>query len=165
MYDYLLYFLIFSFLGWCAEVVFYIIRTGRLVNRGFITGPFCPIYGIGICLSYFLLGSVESFVLLSVLSMAIATIVEFSVGYIIDKGLGRRLWDYTSEKGNILGYVCPRFSIIWGVVCASVIKFIPRLNPVTERMKTPFGYLFSFSLLTFILIDAKCEAKTKKALR
>ena len=99
MYNYLLYFLIFSFLGWCVEVIFCFFKTGRFVNRGFAKGPICPIYGIGISLSYLLLGSVESFPLLALLSMATATAVELIAGVIFDKIFGVRLWDYTCEKG------------------------------------------------------------------
>ena len=128
MYKYLLYFLIFSFLGWCAEVVFAAIKTGRFVNRGLLCGPVCPIYGVGICLSSLLLGSVKSFALLVLLSMAIATAVELAVGVVTEHSLGKRLWDYRGEKGNILGYVCPRFSLIWGVVCAIVLKLLPLLD-------------------------------------
>ena len=162
MYKYLLYFLVFSFLGWCAEVVFYIFKTGRLVNRGIAKGPICPIYGIGICLSYLLLGSLDSFVLTAILSMAVATIVEFSVGLFTDKTLGRRLWDYSSERGNILGYVCPRFSLLWGVISAAVVKLIPRLDPLIEMMQTPFGYGTVFVLCVLSLIDIRSQMLKKK---
>ena len=102
MFDYLLYFLIFSFLGWCAEVVFHVIKTGSYENRGLAKGPVCPIYGIGICLSYLLLGWIDSFLLLAVFSMAVATAVEFLVGLITDRLIGQRIWDYTLEKGDQL---------------------------------------------------------------
>ncbi len=163
MYKYLLYFLVFSFLGWCAEVIFYIFKTGRLVNRGIAKGPICPIYGIGICLSYLLLGSLESFILTALLSMAVATIVEFSVGFLVDRALGRRLWDYTSERGNILGYVCPRFSILWGIICAAIIRIIPMLDPVIQRMATPFGYALTFVLLVLSFADISIQASKGKS--
>ena len=157
MYEYLLYFLVFSFAGWCAEVVFSIFKTGRLVNRGFAKGPVCPIYGIGISLSYLLLGSVKSFVLLAILSMAIATAVEFSVGILFDKLLGIRLWDYREERGNIGGYVCPRFSLIWGVVSAAVIRLIPRLAPLIELAKTPGIRAITVVLFVAVIVDIKRE--------
>ena len=157
MYEYLLYFLVFSFAGWCAEVVFYIFKTGRLVNRGFAKGPVCPIYGIGISLSYLLLGSVKSFVLLAILSMAIATAVEFSVGILFDKLLGIRLWDYREERGNIGGYVCPRFSLIWGVVSAAVIRLIPRLAPLIELAKAPVIRAIAVVLFVAVIVDIKRE--------
>lgn len=165
MYKYLLYFLVFSFLGWCAEVIFYVFKTGRFVNRGLARGPFCPIYGIGICLSYLLLGSLESFILTALLSMAVATIVEFSVGFLVDRAFGRRLWDYTSEKGNILGYVCPRFSVLWGVICAAVIKSIPLLDAAINRMSTPFGYALTFVLLVLSFADISIQVSKTDPVR
>ena len=84
MYKYLLYFLIFSFLGWCAEVIFHLLKEGAFVNRGLAKGPICPIYGVGICLIDLLLGSIDSFLLLALLSMAVATAVELLVGYFTD---------------------------------------------------------------------------------
>ena len=95
--------------------------------------------------------------------MAVATIVEFLVGLFADRTLGVRLWDYTGERGNILGYVCPRFSIIWGVVSACAIRLIPRLDPVLELFKNPVGYAISVLLLIAIIIDEKIsilKAKT-----
>ena len=163
MYKYLLYFLIFSFLGWCTEVVFYIFKTGRLTNRGLAKVPFCPIYGIGICLSYLLLFRVKSFFLLSLLCMAVATLVEFFVGFFTDRILYRRLWDYTNEKGNILGYVCPRFSVIWGVVCALTVKIIPRLDRAVFLMGSVPGFVFSFALLVMIVADSNYEILTNKS--
>lgn len=163
MYDYLLYFLIFSFLGWCAEVVFYIFKTGRVVNRGLAKGPFCPIYGVGISLCYLTFGWVDSFVLLSLFSMAMATAVEFLVGAFLGRTIGQRLWDYSAERGNILGYVCPRFSLIWGVVCAAVIKLIPLLDPVIDYLKTPVFYAFSFALLVAIIVDSKDEMLKRRS--
>ena len=157
MYEYLLYFLVFSFAGWCAEVAFYIFKTGRLVNRGFAKGPVCPIYGIGISLSYLLLGGVDSFVLLVLLSMAIATAVEFTVGILFDKLFGIRLWDYREERGNICGYVCPRFSLIWGLVSATVIRIIPRLSLLTELAKRLEIRVISVVLFALIIIDIKHE--------
>ena len=157
MYEYLLYFLVFSFVGWCAEVTFYIFKTGRLVNRGFAKGPVCPIYGIGISLSYLLLGGVDSFVLLVLLSMAIATAVEFTVGILFDKLLGIRLWDYREERGNIGGYVCPRFSLIWGLVSAAVIRLIPRLTFLTELSARPEIRVISVVLFALIVVDIKHE--------
>ena len=155
MYKYLLYFLIFSFLGWCAEVVFQFFKSGRFVNRGLARGPFCPIYGVGICLSYALLGGVGSFVLLALLSMAIATAVELAVGYMTDRALSLRLWDYTGEKGNILGYVCPRFSLIWGIVCATVIKLLGFFDPLSEVLDAPIFKGIAFTLFVLVLTDER----------
>ena len=155
MYKYLIYFLIFSFLGWCAETVFAAVRYGRFVRRGLLRGPVCPIYGVGICLSYLLLGTVRSFITLALLSMAVATIVEFLVGLLADKALKSRLWDYRGEKGNILGYVCPRFSLIWGVVSAVVIRLIPRLDGILSLLDFPLARAVTFIIMCIVVIDTK----------
>lgn len=155
MYKYLVYFLIFSFLGWCTEVVFHLLKCGRFINRGLATGPICPIYGVGICLASLILGRVESFFLTALFSMAILTVIEFAVGYFSDKCLGCRLWDYSSERGNIQGYVCPRFSVIWGIVCALVIRSLPRLDAPLLRLENPVAYSLSFVLLIISIADIK----------
>lgn len=155
MYKYLLYFLIFSFLGWCIEVIFYAVRCGHFVNRGLARGPVCPIYGIGIGISAALLRSVKSFLFLSLLAMSVATIVELVVGIVTHKILGTRLWNYTEEKGNILGYVCPRFSLIWGIACASVIKLLPFLDRALVLLCNPICYALSIVILVIIIVDAK----------
>jgi uncharacterized membrane protein len=155
MYKYLLYFLIFSFLGWCAEVSFHAVKYKSLVNRGLARGPVCPIYGVGICLSYALLGSVDSFLLLALLSMAIATAVELAVGFFTDRALSLRLWDYTAERGNILGYVCPRFSVVWGIVTAAILRLLPLLSALIDALDTPVLRGVSFLLFILIVLDLK----------
>ena len=164
MYKYLLYFLIFSFLGWLVEVVFHAVKHGRLVNRGLARGPVCPIYGIGICLCDILLGSVRSFLLLALLSMAIATAVELAVGYLTDRALHTRLWDYTSERGNILGYVCPRFSVTWGIATAFVLRLLPLLSALVDALDTPVARGASFALLILITVDLR-ESMTRMVRR
>ena len=163
MYKYLLYFLIFSFLGWCAEVLFHVLKSGRFVNRGLGHVPFCPVYGVGICLSSLLLGGVRSFVLLALLSMAIATAVELAVGYLADRLLGCRLWDYSGEKGNILGYVCPRFSLVWDVACAAVIKTLPLVDSMIKSLDTPVFKGVAFVLLVTVLVDERISMTKPKA--
>ena len=155
MYKYLLYFLIFSFLGWCAETVFRFFKSGRVVNPGLAKGPFCPIYGIGICLCAVLLRDIGNFVLLAILSMAIATAVELLVGIFSDRVLSLRLWDYTSEKGNILGYVCPRFSLIWGLLCASVIRLLPLVDRVVDMLGGAVFKGAAFLVFVLVLTDER----------
>ena len=161
MYEYLLYFLIFSFLGWCLEVAFHLLKCGKLVNRGLAYGPFCPIYGVGVCLSRLLLGSVENFFALFLLCMAVATAVEFAVGLILDKTLGRRLWDYSSVRGNLSGYVCPSFSVAWGIIGALVVKFLPRFDPYLERLHTPLFMILTGVAVSLLILDISLSAVIK----
>ena len=153
MYKYLVYFLIFSFLGWCAEVLFCAVKEGRYVNRGLARGPVCPIYGVGLCLCRFLLGSVKSAPLLFLFSMSVATAVEFVTGVVSERITGRRLWDYGDIGGNILGYVCPAFSVLWGLVCTLVLRALPLVDPYVTALEGPLGYTVFGVLFLLVLID------------
>ena len=153
MYKYLLYFLIFSFLGWCVEVGYHVIKMRRFENRGLAWGPFCSVYGVGICLCSILLSRVDSFLLTALFSMAIATAVELFVGFFTDRVLSLRLWNYSKEKGNILGYVCPKFSVAWGIACALVIELLPLIDPLILWLDAPLFRCAAFMMFVLVLID------------
>ena len=97
--------------------------------------------------------------------MAVAPIVEFLVGLFAHRTFGVRLWDYTGERGNILGYVCPRFSLIWGVISAAVIKLIPRLDPLLDLLRNPIGYAVSVLLFVMIIVDEKFSMAKPKMIK
>ena len=116
---------IYSFLGWCAEVVFAACRRGIFVNRGFLNGPVCPIYGFGVALVLGLLEPVKSsFLLLFFGSMLLTTALEFIIGFIMESFFHDKWWDYSNNPFNIKGYVCLEFSIIWGLACVLVVDVI-----------------------------------------
>lgn len=123
---------IYSFLGWCAEVVFAACRRGIFVNRGFLNGPVCPIYGFGVALVLALLAPVkDSFVLLFLGSMAVTTALEFIIGFIMESFFHDKWWDYSQNPFNIKGYVCLEFSLIWGFACVLVVDVI---HPLIARL-------------------------------
>lgn len=120
-----LMFFIYSFLGWCAEVVFATLKTGKFINRGFLNGCVCPIYGFGfvivlLCLQYFL----NNIILLFFASVVLTSLLEFATGFVLEKIFNKKWWDYSKEPFNIKGYVCVRFSILWGLACVFVLKII-----------------------------------------
>ena len=123
---------IYSFLGWCAEVVFAACRRGIFVNRGFLNGPVCPIYGFGVALVLWLLEPVKSnFFLLFFGSMLLTTALEFIIGFIMESFFHDKWWDYSSNPFNIKGYVCLEFSIIWGLACVLVVDVI---HPIIQKL-------------------------------
>ena len=116
---------IYAFLGWCTEVVFAAVNKGRFVNRGFLNGPVCPIYGVGILLVVLLLGPVkDNLLLLYVGSVLLTTVVELVTGFVMEKAFHHRWWDYSKMPLNIGGYVCLQFSLLWGVACVLVVDVI-----------------------------------------
>lgn len=109
-------------LGWCLEVFYRRFnknnQTRRWVNPGFLTGPWLPLYGFGLCLLY-LLASIEDSKSLTFVIMAVAmTGLEYLAGLIFIKGMKIKLWDYSNEKFNIQGIICIKFSIYWALLGA-----------------------------------------------
>lgn len=127
-------FVIGSLLGWCIELFFRrYVSQKKWMNPGFLTGPYLPIYGFGVILLYGLsnipLGIDNGFVevLIRIIIIGVAmTLDEFIAGLIFIKGFKIKLWDYSNRKGNIMGIICPIFSLIWLAV-GSLYYFL--LNP------------------------------------
>lgn len=129
---YLLYFFIYAFLGWCTEVSFATLKTGKFVNRGFLNGPVCSIYGFGMIFVLLLLTPIKNnLLLLFIGSLLVATTLEFVTGFVLEKFFHRKWWDYSKEPFNIKGYICLRFSILWGLCCLFVIAVI---HPLIEKL-------------------------------
>lgn len=125
-------FLIYSFLGWVLEVVYNAVKSGKIVNRGFLNGPLCPIYGVGmVCLMMFL-NSIDPFTaaedtnvfVLFGAGFLFGSAVELIGGWILDKLFHMRWWDYSKQPFNIKGYVCLGFSLLWGIGCIVVVGMI-----------------------------------------
>ena len=121
----ILMFFAYGFLGWCAEVAYAACCEGRFVNRGFLNGPICPIYGFGVLGVILLLQPFEhSLALLFAGSLVITTLIEFVTGFVLEKVFHAKWWDYSDKPMNIMGYVCLPFSLMWGVACVAVVRFV-----------------------------------------
>ena len=128
-------FVIGSLLGWLIELFFRrFVSQKKWMNPGFLTGPYLPIYGFGVALLYGIsniplgIEIVAVDVIVRILFIGVAmTLVEFIAGLIFIKGLGIKLWDYSNRKGNIMGIICPIFSLAWLAV-GSLYYFL--LNPI-----------------------------------
>ena len=121
----ILMFFVYGFLGWCTEVAYATCYEGRFVNRGFLNGPICPIYGFGVIGVVVLLEPFESnLALLFAGSLVVTTLIEFITGLVLERVFHAKWWDYTDKPLNIMGYVCLPFSLMWGAACVVVIRFI-----------------------------------------
>lgn len=139
MYQLLWIFFLYAFLGWCTEVSYAALRTGKFVNRGFLNGPVCPIYGCGVVV---VLAGLEplkgNFVLLFLGSVVLTSALEWATGFVLEKLFRQRWWDYSDKPFNLGGYICLEFSVMWGFACLFVvdilhpsIEFFIRLIPHT----------------------------------
>lgn len=115
-------FFIYGFAGWCVEVIFHAANKGIFINRGFLIGPICPIYGYGLVAVILALTPIKDNVFLVYIgSVIICSVFELIVGWASEKFMHTRLWDYTDNAFNIGGYVCLKFSLLWGVGCICIL--------------------------------------------
>lgn len=114
------------------EVIYAAANHARFVNRGFLIGPLCPIYGFGVLSVLWMLAPVkDSLILLYLGSVIICSVIEFIVGWASEKFMHVRLWDYSDNALNIGGYVCLSFSLLWGIGCMCVVYIV---HPRIERL-------------------------------
>lgn len=150
-----LLFFIYSFLGWCIEVSFVAITLGRIENRGFLHGPGCPIYGIGMLgVLSTVLPLKENWILLFLGGMVVCTLVELIGGWALDKIFHMRWWDYSDKPLNINGYVCLSFSIMWGMGVLIVVKFVhPLIMLVLGKMPRVLGIILICVIGSILIAD------------
>lgn len=114
-------FVIGSVFGWILELFFRrFVSQKKWMNPGFLTGPYLPIYGTGVVVLYgisnipFGMNIYWLEVIIKILIIGVGmTLIEFIAGLIFIKGMGIKLWDYSDRKGNIMGLICPIFSLAW----------------------------------------------------
>lgn len=150
VYFLILYFFTYGFLGWCTEVAYATAKQKRFVNRGFLNGPVCPIYGVGVSVViYFLTPVSGNFFSLYLSSTVLVTVLEGLTGYFMDKIFHHKWWDYSNQPLNIGGYVCLIFSLVWGVACVAIVKVI---HPVIHNVLAFLPVTAGIVLVSFLLI-------------
>lgn len=162
IYFILLYFFVYGFLGWCTEVGFAAFKTHHFVNRGFLNGPICPIYGVGVTAVITVLTPYKSdIIVLYILSVVLVTVLEGVTGWAMDKIFHNKWWDYSDMPLNIGGYVCLLFSIVWGFACLFIIYFIqPLVHDVLAFIPTIVGIILIIILGITLIADLYVTAST-----
>jgi len=162
LYQMLTYFFIYGFLGWVSEVAFAGVKQRKFVNRGFLKGPICPIYGVSVTLVVMLLERFRSnILLLFILSFVLVTLLEGVTGFVLEKVFHNKWWDYSKRKFNIGGYVCLLFSVIWGFCCVIVVEFIQRFFEIGVAHLPIILGIIILSLLSIVLCIDVIVTSTK----
>ena len=165
IYYSILYFFVYGFLGWCTEVIFAAFKQHRFVNRGFLNGPICPIYGVGVILVIACLEAFQSnLLLLYISSVILVTVLEGVTGWAMDKLFHNKWWDYSKLPFNIGGYVCLLFSLIWGVACVFIVYFVhPLIHQVLSLIPHTAGIaliaILGIALLSDIIVTTSAIVK------
>lgn len=140
--EFCLIFFIYSFLGWFWETFpCSAIELDKIHNRGFLLGPICPIYGLGASLSFGVLKNFESILEIFIYSAFLSCLIEYIIGYLLEKFFHKRWWDYSNYPFQIKRRVCLYGLLIFGLANILIVK---KLTPIL---------LFSLSLSSDKLVD------------
>lgn len=172
-----LYFLFYSFGGWVVEVIFHAVALGKVINRGFLNGPVCPVYGFGVLSVFALLntiqsgGHVMSEGMIFVFGFVLATLVELIAGWLLDVCFHARWWDYSDKPLNFHGYICLEFSLIWGLAIVMVVKVFQKYVE-NQASHTPatwewvvMAILYAAYFADFVVTVATIRGLNKKLTR
>ena len=154
VFYYTIIFFIGSFIGYLYEVIFYLLDDHKLVNRGFLYGPYLPVYGFGAILLILTLRKFKKNpLLIFILAMVVTGITEYVAGFLVYKIYHEMWWDYTGLFLNINGYVCLRsvsFFAISGLLLVYLIE--PTLRKIYNKYPKPFTYT-SYILSSLFMLD------------
>ena len=155
LYEMFLMFCMWGFIGWGVEVCYMTIETGEYQNRGFLNMPLCPIYGFGVLMVVVFFRPIQdSFILLFISTGILCTLFELLVGLGMEKMFHTRWWDYSHEKFNLKGYICLKVSLLWGLGCATVVRYVhPLIEKLIDIMPQTIGIILICVMSVLIVID------------
>lgn len=156
--NYFFIFFIFSIAGWLIEVVLKFIDLGKFVNRGFLIGPYCPIYGFGAFLIVFAINGLikyeHSYALVFLTSLIICGLVEYFVSYYLEKKYHARWWDYSSKPMNLNGRIWIGNLILFGIGGLLIVEvFSPFFLSLFYKMSLRSRTIFSIVVAIIMLSD------------
>lgn len=144
------WFMLYSVIGWLYEVFLFFLWKKKFINRGFLNGPYCPIYGSGSLLLLFVLGKIENPFLLFLLGALLTCTLEYLTSYIMEKMFNARWWDYSDLKFNINGRVSLLGAVAFGIFSALLIKIIhPFVSQCTDMIPI---WIFHIAVILILLI-------------
>lgn len=148
---YFLYFIIYSFIGWLLEVICKFFEFKRYINRGFLIGPICPIYGYGVLAIILLIGRNTSDILSVFLkSILVCSLLEYFTSYFMEKLFKARWWDYSQRRFNINGRICLETMLPFGILGTTVVYLI---HPIIIKFVNIFNSntIIVISIIIFII--------------
>ncbi len=155
LYHILNWFFLYSFLGWVWESCYVSVKEKRLVNRGFVTGPICTIYGFGAVSVYLILKPISGNLFLLYLGgVLVPTVLEYFTAVLMERIFHTSWWDYSHDKFNFQGRICLGASLGWGVF--SVVLFYvfqPLMDKIVAAYTVAQGKLFVTAASAVYAVD------------
>ena len=170
-YTYFLLYFIYSIIGWFLEVGLAFYEHKKFVNRGFLIGPYCPIYGVGCLLLTILLSKyINEPGVIFAFSIFICATLEYLTSYLMEKIFKLRWWDYSNMKFNINGRICLETLIPFGIIGVLVVKYISpflinTINSINFNVLIIINIIILSILITDILISFNVVFNLKNVTR
>lgn len=163
-YEMFLIFLFWGMIGWLIEVVDMKIEAGEFQNRGFLHIPLCPLYGIGMLVLSTLFKGEKSYIVLFLCGMTICTVVEYLVGWLLEKFFHAKWWDYSHMRFQLKGRICLRNSLLFGFGTIFVIGVVqPRVEMAIQKIPMALGRALIFLAVLVLIVDV--VASLRRALQ
>lgn len=170
--EYTWYFLLYSFIGWTMETVVMSFHAKKFVNRGFLNGPFCPIYAVGALVMVLMMQRLPANpFLVFIFGLLSTSVLEYLTGWLLEVIFQTKWWDYSEVRFNLQGRVCLKNSIYFGLLSVALMFFI---HPTIQRLVgmlpaslltfTAYGYLayfaidFSVTVTTILKLNNRLKA-------
>ncbi len=152
---YILLFFVYSFLGWCLEVGCKLVSDHKFVNRGFLIGPYCPIYGHGALIMTILLNRyLNDPVTLFIMIILCCSLLEYFTSYFLEKIFHTRWWDYSGYRFNINGRICLETMVPFGLFGLFIMYVSnPFFLGMIEKISIPILYALTLVILIVYFID------------
>ena len=166
IYNYMLYFFIYSFLGWVCESIYCSCLQKKVINRGFLNGPVCPVYGVGALIIITGLWSYrDSMIAVFVMGIILTSLLEYVTATILEKLFHAKWWDYSKHKFNINGKVCLLNSTMFGFMSLFVIEILhPFVIDVLSKMNSLVLFVFLILAMMSMIGDLVVTAKALNSL-
>ena len=150
-----LIFIVYSIAGWLLEITVGLLQKHRFVNRGFLIGPICPIYGTGALLITFCLSPLHNPIVIFLASVLICATLEYSTSVIMEKLFHVRWWDYSDRPFNLNGRICLEALIVFGIGGTLVtLIFSPALYHILSSLPDVALYALALIFVVALLADA-----------
>lgn len=155
MVPWFLYFIIYSFLGWVCECIYCSIPVKHFINRGFLSGPYCPIYGLGAtAVIYMLSPFLAQPLLLFIFGVLITSVLEYVTSWIMEALFQTKWWDYSTYFANLHGRICLKNSTLFGILVMVVMYGIhPMIMDGLSLFPNMHKALFAFAFLCYFSFD------------
>ncbi len=152
---YFLLFIIFSFAGWVMETLLNVIRDKKVVKRGFLFGPVCPIYGFAVILCEVLLyGRINNIFLLFIVGFILTGVMEYATHFVMEKLFHAMWWDYSNRRFNIKGRVYLKGLIYFGIGVVLIVRLVlPLYDKLLAELPDKALYIICFILYSILIVD------------